>query len=368
MKIVDVKAYNIDLGPIEKPFHDATVESRWSYFGIVQVFTDEGITGVCPTHANPRIVEGKLKSCILGENPLNYERVWAKLQPRMPYSILDTAKIDIAIWDLIGKALNQPVWRLLGGAQSAVRVYCAGGFYADGKTIADLQEEMVEYVEMGYTAVKMKIGGAPFKEDVARVEAVREAIGPDIDLMIDANHAWTTAEAIQFGEAVEDFNPFWFEEPVDSQNARACAEVAAALDMPVATGENLQGRQSFRDLIDARGADIIQADAFNCGGITEWRKIAAYAQAHNLRMAPHGNALIGCQLVAAMPHGLIVESGPMRPPKAGRHWRSVSHRPPVFQPPEMRDGMIVMPERPGLGLQIDEELLKELLKRPSQTV
>jgi L-alanine-DL-glutamate epimerase-like enolase superfamily enzyme len=373
VKIVDVKATNIDMGPVEKLSHDATVKSYRSFFGLVEVFTDEGITGVCPSYANPRVVEKTLKPRIVGQNPLDYEKIWALLQPRLPYRILDTAKIDIAIWDLIGKILNQPVWRLLGGAQPVVRVYCAGGLYAEGKTIADLQEEMVEYVEMGFDAVKMKVAGAPFKEDVARVQAVREAIGPDVDLLVDGNHGWTVTEAIQFARRIEEFEPYWLEEPVESQHPRANAEVTMAVNMPTASGENLQGRHAFRNLIDAHGADIIQADAFNCGGITEWRKIAAYAQAHNLRMAPHGNAVVGSHLVASMPHGLIVESGPMQPVKSGAHWRGESQSGPytggarIFAPPEMRDGKIVMSERPGLGLQTDEDLLKEMLKLPSQT-
>ncbi|MAG35294.1 MAG: hypothetical protein CL878_03470 [Dehalococcoidia bacterium] len=366
MKIIDVKATQIHLGRVEKPFRDATVGLRDRVFGMVEVITDEGIAGICPREANPQVVEQVLKPRIVGENPLNYERLWRKLQPRIPAHLYDTSKIDVAIWDLIGKALQQPVWRLLGGAQPVVAVYCAGGYYADGKTIPDLQEEMREYVEMGYAAVKMKVGGAPFREDVARVKAVREAIGSDIDLMIDANHAWTATEASRFVHAVEEFQPFWFEEPVESQNVQATAEVRAATAIPIATGELLQGRHAFANLIDAQAADIIQADAYNCGGITEWRKIAAYAQAHDLRMAPHGSPLIGEHLVAAVPHGLIVESGLYRPPRAGRHWRGTDPlEPPVFQVPAVQDGKLVLSERPGLGLQIDHDRLRALQERAS---
>ena len=329
-------------------------------FGMVEVFTDEGLTGICPSPANPEYVEHTLKPRMLGENPLDYERIWHKLQPRFPRGILDTAKIDIALWDLIGKILGQPVWRLLGGAQSEVRVYCAGGFYAEGKLIQDLQDEMLEYVEMGYRAVKMKIGGAPFDEDVARVRAVREAVGPEVDVLIDANHAWTAAEAIRFARVVEELSPFWFEEPTESQNPRACAEVRAVTSIPIATGENLEGRYAHRALIDGHGADIIQADAGYCGGITEWRKIAAYAQAHNLRMAPHGSAIVGSHLVAGVTHGLIVESDPHRAPRSGAHWRPSRRRPAVFQIPPVQDGKLVMTEEPGLGLQIDYDQLQSV--------
>src|SRR5262249_22769838 len=202
---------------------------------------------------------------------------------------------------------------------------------------------------------KMKVGGTPFKEDVARVVAVREAIGPDVDLMIDANHAWTPYEAIRFVRAVEAANPYWLEEPVAPWDHRGCAEVARALDVPVATGENVSSRYAFRDMIDARAADIIQVDATICGGLTEWRRIAAYAAAHDLPMASHGNAYVGATCVGGVPNGLIVEVGLY----AGHQ----PERPPIVAPLAVTDGYFDLGDAPGFGYQIDRDAIRWNLER-----
>lgn len=354
MKITDIKAVSIDLGPAERPYGDAGLMNQKRVFGYVEVFTDEGLTGFCPGAATPSVVEGDLKQVLVGENPLEIERIWTRLfqgwrHPKMDEA-LTISKVDIAIWDVIGKALGQPTWRLLGGARRQVPAYGAGGMYQVGKDVDELVQEMLGFVEDGFRAVKMKVAGAPFKEDVARVRAVRAAIGPEVELLIDANHAWTPSEAILFARAVEDQRISWLEEPVYPWDYRGCAEVARALDIPVATGENVTLLTPFRDLIDARAADIIQADPLYCGGITEWRKIAAYAQAHNLPMAPHGNPHIGAHCVAAVPNGLIVEVGLY----AGRR----PARPPIVAPLTVVDGMITMSDEPGHGFVIDRDAIR----------
>jgi len=357
VRITDIKAVLIDLGP--DPLSDAGLRNiRWSV-GYVEVFTDEGLTGFCPAGANPAIVEGPFKELLVGQNPLEIERLWTRLfqgwrHPKMD-EVMALSKVDIALWDLIGKILNQPVWRLLGGARERVPAYAAGGMYQEGKGIAALVAEMTGFVEAGFRAVKMKVAGASFREDLERVRAVRQAIGPAVDLMLDANHAWLPHEAIRFARAVADCDPYWLEEPVDPWDYRGCAEVARALDIPVATGENVSTRYAFRDLIDARAADIIQADPLYCGGITEWRRIAAYAAAHNLPMAPHGNPHIGAHCVAGVPNGLIVEVGlyhGLRPT-----------RPPIVQPLEVREGVITLGEAPGFGFVIDREAIRWYLER-----
>jgi L-alanine-DL-glutamate epimerase-like enolase superfamily enzyme len=175
---------------------------------------------------------------------------------------------------------------------------------------------------------------------------VRQAIGPEIELMIDGNHVWSVTEAILFARACEEYRIFWLEEPVDPWDHRGCAEVARALDIPVATGENLSTRYGFRDLIDARAADIIQADAIICGGLTEWRRIAAYAAAHNLPVAPHGNAYLGAVCVGSAPNGMIVEVSyynGKRPVHA-----------PLVEPLEVKNGLIQLTDEPGIGWRINE--------------
>lgn len=357
MKIVDVKAVQIDIPVGAAPSHDAgyvpTTEST-APWGYVEVTTDDGVTGFCPAAAPPSLVEGPIKRAIVGENPLEIERIWTQMwqgwrHPKMD-DLMAISKVDIAIWDLAGKLLGQPVWRLLGGARRRVRAYGAGGMYREGKDVAGLVGEMMGFVEDGFRAVKMKVAWIPFAEDVARVRAVREAIGPDVDLMVDANHAWLPHEAIKFGRAVEKYDIYWLEEPVAPWDYRGCAEVARALDIPIATGENVGALPLWRDMIDARACDILNADALYCGGPTEWRRIAALAHAHSLPMAPHGNGHVHAQLVGGVPNGTIVEVGlyqGLRPA-----------RPPTVEPLRVVDGFIDLTDEPGFGWRIDREAIK----------
>ena len=208
------------------------------------------------------------------------------------------------------ETLGQPICRLLGGDRGRVPAYAAGGYYAPGKTIEDLQKEMAGYIEMGYDTVKMKVGRLELKKNAERVKAVRAAIGPDIRLMVDGNHAWTAYQAIQFGRMIEKYEPYWLEEPVPTSDYAGGTEVRAALDIPLATGENGYLRWGFRDLIEHRAVDIVQADPNICGGYTEWRKLAAIATAHNLLLAPHGHGNLGAHAVASIHEGLTVETYP----------------------------------------------------------
>jgi L-alanine-DL-glutamate epimerase-like enolase superfamily enzyme len=354
MKLTDVKAVSVDHGPGPRPYSDGGYRDQKRVFGYVEVFTDEGLTGFCPGAALPALVENDLKEMLVGENPLEVERIWHRLfqgwrHPKMD-DLMAISKVDVAIWDVMGKALQQPVWRLLGGARNRVRAYGAGGMYMQDKGIRELVAEMVDFTAHGFGAVKMKVAGAPFKEDVARVAAVREAIGPDAGLMIDANHAWTPYEAIRFVRAIEHLGIDWLEEPVYPWDYRGCAEVARALDVAVATGENVSSLYAFRDMVDARACDIIQADALYCGGITEWRKIAAYAGGHRLPMAPHGSPHIGAHCVGGVQNGLIVEVGMY----AGRE----TVRPSVLAPLDVKDGYIQLSEAPGFGFDIDRDAIK----------
>lgn len=352
MKITDVKAVAIDLGPHPDPWGDSTYRNTRRVFGYVEIFSDQGVTGFCPSAATPSVVEQQLKPLLVGQNPLEVEGLWMRMwggwrHPKMD-DVLSISKVDIALWDLAGKLVGQPVWRLLGGARSVVPGYAAGGMYYDGRGIAELVKEAEGFVADGFKHVKIKVGRLSVAEDLARVHAVREAIGPEIELMIDGNHVWSVSEAIQFARACERDRIFWLEEPVDPWDHRGCAEVARALDVPVATGENVSTRYGFRDMIDARAADIIQADAIICGGLTEWRRIAAYAAAHNLPVAPHGNAYLGAVCVGAAPNGMIVE--------VSYYDGKRPVNPPLVEQIEVTNGLIHLSDEPGIGWRINEEV------------
>lgn len=319
----------------------------------LEIHTNQGITGRS-MGSSPSLIE-KAFSRIKGENPFYVERLWDRMYRynRKPVAkgdyIAAIGTIDLAIWDIIGKALNLPVYKVLGAYDPKIRVYAAGGYYQEGKTVADLAKEMQGYVAEGFLAVKMKVGGESFNLDVERVRAVREAIGPDVDLLIDANNKWNAYEAIRFGRAVEKYNLFWFEEPVEPDDFAGCAEVKKALDIPIVAGENEFTRWGCRDLITAGSADILNLDTIKAGGITEYRKIAALASAFHIPVAPHGNPFMAVHLLASTSNTLIMETYPGVKSKYNLAL-------PLFP---VKDGYITAPDKPGLGIDPDPEIVKK---------
>ncbi len=360
MKITDIVVAVVPMPSLAKPFWNSIIRTERVDRARIEIKTDEGVVGTAPCQPGVKhFVEGTIRGKLIGLDPLRTDLLWQTMYmggTRKPVSkgsfIVAMSAVDNALWDLKGKALGQPVWRLAGGAYDTVRVYAAGGYYEDDKGVPELCAEMESYVAEGFTAVKMKVGwpGAGLKGDAERVAAVRGAIGDDIDLMVDANNAWDAHTAIRFGRMIERYEPYWFEEPVHADDYDGAAKVAAALDIPIASGENEHTRYGFRELIERGGAQIIQADPNNCGGISEWLRIAAIAGAHHLPMSPHGNAAIGACCVAAVGNGLITEYYP------------TAHHNPLLGRLDFRDGHVMLSEEPGLGIQWDEALISSMGK------
>ena len=205
--------------------------------------------------------------------------------------------LDIALWDLKAKIAGMPLYKLLGGFTNRVDTYVAGGYYEEGKGLRELAEEMERSMELGARAVKMKVGGVPINEDVERVRVVREAVGPDVKVMVDANNAYRHYQAIEFARKVEKYDVFWFEEPVEPDDYIGQREITRATGVPIAAGENEYTRYGFRDMINHRAVDILQPDALILGGITEFMKVAALAQANDLDIAPHGSQEVHIHLL-----------------------------------------------------------------------
>ncbi|MGE0238524.1 MAG: mandelate racemase/muconate lactonizing enzyme family protein [Parvibaculaceae bacterium] len=272
---------------------------------------------------------------------------------RRGLTIAAISAIDIALWDIAGKSMDVPVWRLLGGRKAeAMPAYASGG-WADAGTIGD---QLSGYVRQGgFKAVKMRVGamdGTP-QASAARVKAARAALGPDIEIMVDAHGTFTVAEAKRFAHLVRDCNLAWFEEPVTADDKAGIAEVRAASMIPIAAGESEFTRFDFRDLITQRAVDIVQPDLAICGGITEARRIDALAAAFNLRLAPHLWAgapafFAGLHLAAASPSSYILEY-------------SLGANPMLHDLIEEKivaeNGMIAIPDRPGLGITVREDVL-----------
>jgi L-alanine-DL-glutamate epimerase-like enolase superfamily enzyme len=272
---------------------------------------------------------------------------------RRGLTIAAISAIDIALWDIRGKALDQPVWALLGG-RSADRLpaYASGG-WADA---AGIGAQLQSYIDAGgFRAVKMRVGSMDDRPHVSaeRVRAARKALGPDVELMVDAHGTYTVAEAKRFAALVADCDLAWFEEPVSADDRAGLAEFRASTMIPVAVGESECTRFDFAALIAARAADILQPDPAFCGGITEAMQIAALASSFNLRLAPHLWAgapcfFAGLHVLAAAPAGYIVEFSLGANPMI----HTLSRAPVV-----VRDGTIAVPDGPGLGLDIDTEMI-----------
>jgi L-alanine-DL-glutamate epimerase-like enolase superfamily enzyme len=327
--------------------------------GVVKVTTDEGITGIGISGAKSGEKQFISTFCeqIIGMDPFMSELVWAKLfnpkiSGRRGLETRALSAIDFALWDIKAKAANLPLYVLLGGFRKNIATYVTGGYYTPGKGLDGLGEEMAGYVERGARAVKMKVGALSPRDDAARVKLVRDAIGPDVKLMVDANCAYRYYDAITFGRMVTDYDVFWFEEPVQPDDYEGMRKIAQAVPVTIASGENEYTKHGFRDLIATQAIGILQPDARYTGGITEFMKIAAMAQAHGLDICPHGDQQTHLHLLAAIPNALMIE---FYPKEFDPMWGNVY----VNTPDIDADGTVTVPEVPGNACDPNE---KELAK------
>jgi len=353
MKITDVRLEMFKMARA-KPITNGLYTYTHNLLNIVVIETDDpNITGIglsagMDQHEVAKAMVDHFKTMLIGMDPLDNERIWyemwrPKLVGRRGITTRVLGGIDIALWDIKGKVSGLPLYKLLGGFTNRVNTYIAGGYYEEGKGLDELGQEMEENVKLGARAVKMKVGAVPINEDVDRVRVCREAIGPNIKLMVDANNAYRHYEAIEFARKVEKYDPFWFEEPVEPDDYIGQREITRATSVPIAAGENEYTRYGFRDMINHRAVDILQPDALILGGITEFMKVVALAQANDLDIAPHGSQQVHIHLVAAISNGLILEYyRDSTDPMYGQIWEHDL---------EIKDGQVYAPDRPGLGLE-----------------
>ena len=382
MKIVGVRTIPLEV-TLPQPVFDANYQMTTKPALLVEVETDQGLTGLGesahfggPMLSTATVIERELGPELLGEDPRDIERLWELMHQRAykhargGLVVAAISGIDIALWDLRGKMAGLPLWRLLGGYRRRVPAYATGGFYAEGKDIAALRAEMRGYVRHGFRAVKMKVGrnsdveGSPLRamahqgvcevslaEDLARVRAVREEIGPHVRLMVDVNGAWDVPTAVKMARALEPLDVYWYEEPVSPDDIAGSAEVAGKTSIPVAGYETCTyGKVGFRDYMDARAIHFVQPDVAWAGGLTESLKIAHMAQARNLPLAPHihGSAVAvaaAVHLLGAIANGSMAEMVfPAHPLMAD-----------LVREPLTVDatGHLELGDRPGLGLELN---------------
>lgn len=373
MKITDVITHQL-LVNVDEPF---TSSRGWFYKTkgalVVEIVTDEGIIGwgdcYGPAAVNKAIVDTVLRASLIGRDPFDVEVIWEELYNKVKdygltgMTISAISGVDIALWDIVGKAVGKPIHKLIGGAfRTELQAYATGLYFKD---MDRLNEQAVAeargYVDQGFKAIKMKIGLGSQTKDIDRVAAVRDAIGNDIQLMVDANHCFTVPQAINIGRELEKLGVHWFEEPISPEDLDGYVEVTRKLDMAVAGGENEFTKFSFRRILEKRAMDIVQPDVCAAGGITECKKIAALAQAHAIQCVPHAwGTAIG---LAATMHFLA--SLPNTPP-------CLVPQPPMLEYEQtfnpFRDelsstalthvgGIVHVPTGPGLGIEIDRAVL-----------
>ncbi len=311
----------------------------------VTIETSDGVTGqgsigfgrlLAAPAILAHLINDELAPAIVGDDPFLIRGIRDKLWRLTDYhgtaglALMAIAGIDLALWDLVGKAVGQPVWRLLGAQRDKVPAYAMVGWinYDNDK----LKRICTRAVEQGFRGVKIKVGSPTLEEDIARIEAVKTVLNPEHALMVDANQALSVSEALRRGEVFQELGCYWFEEPIRADDTDGHVVLAQALRIPIASGENRFGQAQFRDLFELGGVDIVQPDIRRAGGLTECLEIGLMAKGFNIPYASHGGGP-HLHVLAALPNTIFIESGLL----------------PDDSPFQLVDGCYPLPEAPGLS-------------------
>jgi D-galactarolactone cycloisomerase len=339
---------------------------------VVEIETDQGLIGWGECYGPASITAAVVNSVapwLIGEDPLRSDFLWQTIYARLRdhgqkgVVIQGLSGIDIALWDIKGKHFGAPAHRLMGGPlRTEVQAYATGLYRRkSGDPLKYLAEEAAGYVADGFKAVKLKVGFG-VEEDAAVTRAVRQAIGAGVALMVDANHAYDAVAAIRLGRMIEPHDIGWFEEPVPPEDVAGYSAVKAALSIPIAGGECEFTRFGFRDLLVSRAVDIIQPDTCAAGGLSECKKIADMAEAFGVRYNPHvwgtGIAIAASlQLLAVLPSHTPTSLGPLEPLLEFDRTEHPIRQSLLAQPIEHANGIVRVPDSPGLGIEIDRKAL-----------
>ncbi|MHB8629036.1 MAG: mandelate racemase/muconate lactonizing enzyme family protein [Aggregatilineales bacterium] len=359
---------------LESPFEGGTYRIDNRYTLVTRIETDEGLTGQIfggdedqTQNEIVSLIRKHFAPMLIGEDPRDVERLWVNMfyynvdLGNRGLHMLDmrnrgivtqaVSAVDNALWDLLGKIYNVPVYKLLGGYRDKVPVIAIGGYYKAGKGQDQLNDEMMHYKALGLAGVKFKVGRLSVAEDIKRVTRVREVVGNDFIIACDANQAWTIDDAVLFVREAAGLTIRWIEEPVRwYDQLEGLRRVREASSIPVNAGQGELTAYGCRDLVLHHAVDILNADATIAGGVTEWRRIAAMAQLFNVQMAHHEEPQVALHLLASVPNGLYVEIFPSyeRDPM----WVDLP-----LNPPKIRNGFMELPSGPGFGIDLNEEII-----------
>lgn len=326
----------------------------------VQVRDTDGAEGLGYTYtvgaggsAIRAFVEDYLAERLVGQDADDTERLWQQMWWTLHYAgrgghaTSAISAVDIALWDLKARRLDVPLWRLWGGYDPKVPVY-AGGIDLE-LSLPQLLDQADRFQAEGFRAIKMKVGRRDLREDVSRVAGMREHLGDDFPLMVDANMKWSADEAVRAARRLAEFDLVWLEEPTIPDDVTGHRRVLRDGGLPVAAGENLHTLYEFQQYITAGAVTYPEPDVSNCGGMTVFRKVCALAEAHNLPVTSHGVHDLTVHLLASAPNRTFMEA----------HGFTLSEY--IAEPLEIREGVAIAPERPGHGIELDTAALKELL-------
>lgn len=341
--------------PPGEPIYDALQTLNVDKGSVVlRLRTDVGITGWASSSFGNRgegarvvqaIIENEVKPLVMGKDPAFPRRIRAELWKAMNYHGVTgvgqfaLAATDIALWDILGKNAGLPVYKMLGACRDRMPVYSMCGWYYDNDgDLSRFKRQIAAAVEQGYKAVKIKVGKYSLDDDIRRIRLALDTIGKDRRLMVDANQVFDRKEALRRGRAYQEMGCFWYEEPLPPQDMEAFALLAQALEIRIATGENLNTKYAFADLIAKRGADVVQPDNRRAGGVSEWMEIGAIADGYGVEVASHGGGATNLNMLLAMPNAIYMETdGPVK----------------------MIDGEVLAPEGPGMSSEVSAEEIRK---------
>lgn len=358
MKIERLETRALSL-PLDRPIESALGTISSCGLVLVHAYTDNGIVGENMVFTLNdrrtgvlRQMVDELADLVVGRDAGHIAGFWARAWKDINFfghkglPVMGISAIDGALWDIAGKAANMPLYRLLGGARDRMPAYHSGGLWLD-RDIDGLAREAQDMVAQGFKAVKMRLGMPDPRQDAERVRAVRQAIGPGIRLMADANQGLNEAQAIRLGRLLEEYELTWFEEPLPAWDLEGVARVAAALDTPIASGETEYTRYGFRGMLTLRSADILMPDLQRVGGVSEFMRVGHMAESHDVPVSSHLFPETSIQVLGALANAIYLEYMP---------WFSSLYRERL----EFVDGDAVVPERPGWGFTLDPRRIAEL--------
>jgi D-galactarolactone cycloisomerase len=371
MRIEDVEVINLRFEyPAGSGYLYAGGQVTARVTSLVLIHTDSGETGIGAGYSHPdlvrTIVEGNLRAHLIGEDPARIDAIWDKLYGltrwygRKGAAMTALSGIDIALWDLKGKAARTPVWKLLGGDRGRALAYASGLFWRDD--VSALEKEAARHRERGFRRAKMRLGRS-WDYDTEAFKAATRGIGRDGIIHVDGSHRYEEETAVRFDALLAEHNAAWFEEPFPPEDIDRYVSLRKRLKTPLAAGENEFGVQGFRELIRAGAIDIVQADACRCGGISELVRIAAMARDADLRVAPHTwsdavSLIANAHVVAALPHGLTVEVDQTGNPSIDELTGGLM----------IKDGYLELGDAPGLGIVLNKDALAKLTMPRDQTM